>query len=168
MLLPPMGLRVQILSASSALVTWTDSTFVKNSRNSDRRYYVVRYAPVGLNVHRFKYFNTSDLSCVIEDLKPITQYEFTVKTIKGFFINLSTDFYVILEIIFSIGRRESIWSMVALNTTSEGVPGSAPRDLKVQAISSDVHTLHLSWESPKQPNGLITGKLRHGIKIAKK
>lgn len=31
---------------------------------------------------RYKYYNATDLNCMINDLKPNTQYEFTVKLVK--------------------------------------------------------------------------------------
>lgn len=52
----------------------------------DERLYVVRYNVNSPNNARYKYVNTSDLSCIINDLKPNTQYEFTVKLIKVKFL----------------------------------------------------------------------------------
>lgn len=50
---------------------------------TDNRYYVVRYTPSHYsNNPRYKYFNATDLNCMIDDLKPNTQYEFTVKVVK--------------------------------------------------------------------------------------
>jgi hypothetical protein len=44
---------------------------------------VVRYTPSHYsNNPRYKYFNATDLNCMIDDLKPNTQYEFTVKVVK--------------------------------------------------------------------------------------
>lgn len=47
----------------------------------DERLYLIRYNAYSLNP-RYKYVNTTELSCIINDLKPNTQYEFTVKLIK--------------------------------------------------------------------------------------
>lgn len=50
---------------------------------TDKRYYVVRYTPFHHNNNpRYKYYNATDLNCMIDDLKPNTQYEFTVKLVK--------------------------------------------------------------------------------------
>jgi len=50
---------------------------------TDNRFYVVRYTPSHYsNNPRYKYFNSTDLNCMIDDLKPNTQYEFTVKVVK--------------------------------------------------------------------------------------
>ena len=48
---------------------------------TDNRYYIVRYTSSHLS-QRYKYFNSTDLNCMIDDLKPHTQYEFTVKVVK--------------------------------------------------------------------------------------
>lgn len=51
----------------------------------DERLYLIRYNAYSPNNIRYKYFNTTELSCIINDLKPNTQYEFTVKLIKVIF-----------------------------------------------------------------------------------
>lgn len=48
----------------------------------DQRLYVVRYNVFSPNNARYKYVNTTELSCIINDLKPNTQYEFAVQLIK--------------------------------------------------------------------------------------
>lgn len=48
----------------------------------DDRLYLIRYNAYSTNNVRYKYVNTTELSCIINDLKPNTQYEFTVKLIK--------------------------------------------------------------------------------------
>lgn len=48
----------------------------------DESLYVVRYNAYSPNSVRYKYVNTTEQSCIINDLKPNTQYEFTVKLIK--------------------------------------------------------------------------------------
>lgn len=107
---------------------------------TDSRYYVVRYTPYHPSINiRYKYFNATDLNCMIDDLKPNTQYEFTVKVVKG--------------------RRESPWSMVVLNQTQEAAPASPPRDLTVQSNEERPTAVILRWQPPKQPNGQIIGKL---------
>lgn len=75
---------------------------------------------------------------MIDDLRPNTQYEFTVKLVKG--------------------RRESPWSMVVLNQTQEAAPSSPPRDLTVQSVQDHPTAVMLHWQPPKQPNGPITGE----------
>jgi neogenin len=58
---------------------------------TDSRYYVVRYTPSHYsNNPRYKYFNATDLNCMIDDLKPNTQYEFTVKVVKVSAMNVSS------------------------------------------------------------------------------
>ncbi|KAG8236477.1 hypothetical protein J437_LFUL016977 [Ladona fulva] len=136
-LVPPVGLRAVIVSASTAVLYWTDSSLTK-SQVTDHRHYVVRYTSSHNSPNpRYKYFNTSNLNCMIDDLKPNTQYEFTVKLVKG--------------------RRESPWSMVVLNITQEEAPSSAPRDLTVVLVENHPNAINLNWQPPKQPNGQITG-----------
>lgn len=49
---------------------------------ADERLYIVRYNVYLSNNDRYKYLNTTELSCIVNDLKPNTQYEFTVKMVK--------------------------------------------------------------------------------------
>lgn len=43
---------------------------------------------------RYKYYNATDLNCMIHDLKPNTQYEFTVKLVKVWNVN---EFYMLFN-----------------------------------------------------------------------
>lgn len=138
-LIPPMGLKAIVLSSSSVVVYWTDTTLSPNQVVRDQRYYVVRYASCHHSTAnpRYKYHNSTDLNYMIDDLKPNTQYEFTVKVVKG--------------------RRESPWSMIVSNTTLEAAPSSSPRDLTVVPVEGNPTLVNLNWQPPKQPNGQMTG-----------
>lgn len=138
-MLPPVGLKAIVLSSTTVILYWTDTTLPRNQLVTDNRRYLVRYTS---NIHsnnpKYRYFNTTDLNSMIDDLKPNTQYEFAVKVVKN--------------------RRESTWSMSVLNTTQEAAPSSPPRDLTIVPSTNDDPTLiNLHWQPPKQPNGQITG-----------
>ena len=79
---------------------------------------------------------------MIDDLKPNTEYEFTVKIIKG-------------------RRQQSPWSLVVANRTQEAAPMSPPRDLNIHITnnkgSNDAGEVILTWRAPKFPNGKING-----------
>ncbi|GIY01936.1 hypothetical protein CDAR_81432 [Caerostris darwini] len=137
-MLPPVGLKAIVLSASTVVLYWTDTTLSRNQVVTDNRYYTVRYTTYAYSTApKYKYFNSTDLNCMIDDLKPNTQYEFSVKVVKG--------------------RKESTWSMSVLNTTQEAAPSSPPRDLTVVPSEDDNTQINLHWQPPKQPNGHITG-----------
>ncbi|UYV61776.1 NEO1, partial [Cordylochernes scorpioides] len=132
-MLPPVGLKAIVLSATTVVLYWTDSTLPRTQVVTDGRYYTVRYTAA----HRHRYHNSTDLNCMIAELKPNTLYEFSVKVIKG--------------------RRESTWSMSVFNTTHEAAPSSPPRDLTVVPSADNPTMVNLHWQPPKQPNGQITG-----------
>ncbi|CAB3375598.1 Hypothetical predicted protein [Cloeon dipterum] len=137
-LLPPIGLEAVVTSAQSAVVYWTDSGLPKNQEVFDGRHYVVRYTSLHHAPNpRYKYVNTSQLNVIIGDLKPNTEYEFTVKVVKG--------------------HRESHYSMMVYNTTLEAAPSSAPRDLTVVSSEGSITDFNLNWQPPKTPNGQTTG-----------
>ncbi|XP_006565869.1 neogenin isoform X5 [Apis mellifera] len=137
-LLPPVGLKASVLSDTTVVLYWTDTTLPKTQFVTDNRYYVVRYTSHHHSSNpRYKYHNATDLNCMINDLKPNTLYEFTVKLVKG--------------------KRESLWSMVVSNQTQEAAPSSAPRNLTIQSIEDRPTSVLLRWQPPKQPNGPITG-----------
>lgn len=131
----PVGLRAIPMSGSTIVVYWTDTTLGKSQHVTDNRFYTVRYSSTGST--RYRYHNTSDLNCMINELKPNTQYEFEVKVVKG--------------------RRESSYSMSVLNTTMSAAPASPPRDLKVTILDdkSPLSVL-LSWAAPKHFSSPIT------------
>jgi neogenin len=130
----PVGLRAIPMSGTSIVVYWTDTTLSKSQHVTDNRQYIVRYSSTGST--RFRYHNTTDLNCMIGDLRPNTQYEFAVKVVKG--------------------RRESSWSMSVLNMTNLPTPGSPPRDLSVRTDDRNPQNVILTWQTPKQSPG-ITG-----------
>ncbi|XP_052743159.1 neogenin isoform X2 [Bicyclus anynana] len=132
-LIPPVGLKVIMLSGSTAVVYWTDPSLPKGQAATDGRRYEVRAAGGG----RSRVYNASDLNCMIDDLRPFTKYEFAVKLIKG--------------------GRESAWSMLASNTSLEAAPGGAPRELRVSPAAPPARAADLSWSPPQRPNGVITG-----------
>jgi neogenin len=82
---------------------------------------------------------------MLDDLKPNTEYEFTVKIVRG--------------------RRQSPWSLVVVNKTRESAPSSPPRDLTIHPASSGVQnndltaSITLNWRPPKTPNGKVNGYL---------
>ena len=98
-MLPPIGLKATVLSANTIVVTWTDNSLGKIQRITDNRYYTLRYNSIPPSRKGYKSINTTDLVCHIDDLKPDTQYEFSVKVTKG--------------------KRKSTWSMSVENTTQE-------------------------------------------------
>ncbi|XP_077288752.1 neogenin protein frazzled isoform X2 [Arctopsyche grandis] len=135
-LIPPVGLKADVLSGTTAVVYWTDTTLPTSQIVTDQRYYMVRYCAVGSQ--RYRYFNTTYRNCMIDELRSNTQYEFTVKVVKG--------------------NRESPWSMVVVNSTFEAAPSSHPRELRVTpAADGSPYSLTLQWLPPSKANGAITG-----------
>lgn len=131
----PVGLRAVTMSAASIVVYWTDTTANRNNLANSNRQYVVRYNTVDST--RYKYYNTTDLNCMIDDLKANTQYEFAVKVTKG--------------------RRESAWSMSVLNVTYSATTTSPARDLVVYPDSKNTGIIVVKWSPPKNTNGQING-----------
>ena len=139
-LVPPVGLHAIVLSSSTVVITWIDSTLPRNQLITDNRYYIVRYTSViSIQAERPKhnYRNATDLNAMIDDLRPNMEYEFTVKVVKG--------------------ARQSPWSLVVLNTTQESAPASPPRDLNVIGNTADPSTITLTWLPPRRTNGRING-----------
>ena len=96
-MIPPVGLKAIVLTSTSIVVTWSDTTLDRNQRITDNRYYTVKYNAQGKS--KIKHVNSTDLNVHIDDLRPNTEYEFSVKVIKG--------------------RRQSTWSLSVLNKTFE-------------------------------------------------
>ncbi|XP_039298871.1 neogenin isoform X1 [Nilaparvata lugens] len=133
-LMPPVGLKAIVLSPTEAIIQWIDS----QTNPSDKRIYIIKtVVPHSASNPRYKYYNSTEMSYEIDDLKPSTQYEFTVKVVKG--------------------RNESPWSMVVQNTTFEAVPTTPPRDLTVVPVPDNPTMVNLNWQPPKTPNGQIKG-----------
>src|SRR6218665_3604507 len=96
-LMPPIGLKPVALSSTTVMLTWSDTTLGRSQRVNDNRYYTIRYNPKFQ--HKYRLVNTTDLSALVEDLRPDTEYEFSVKVSKG--------------------TRQSTWSLSAFNSTRE-------------------------------------------------
>ena len=139
-LVPPVGLHAIVLSSHTVVLTWVDSTLPRNQLITDTRYYIVRYtSTASLKAERPKhnYRNSTDLNAMLDDLRPNTEYEFTVKVVKG--------------------SRQSPWSLVVYNDTQEAAPESPPRDLVVIGHNADPSTITLTWLPPRRNNGRING-----------
>ena len=139
-LVPPLGLNAIVLSSHTVVLTWVDSTLPRNQLVTDNRYYIVRYtSSASLKADRPKhnYRNSTDLNAMLDDLRPNTEYEFTVKVVKG--------------------ARQSPWSLVVYNNTQEAAPESAPRDLVIIGHNSDPTSVTLTWLPPRRNNGRING-----------
>ena len=95
---PPIGVKATTLSSSSIILTWTDSTLGRNQRVTDGREYTVSYAPTS-GAHRAREKKSAAPNMLIDDLRPNTKYEFSVRVAKA--------------------GIESVWSMTAENTTFE-------------------------------------------------
>ena len=103
-MLPPVGLKAVVLSATTIVLTWSDTTLGHNQWVTDNRVYTVRYAPTvggreNPQSRKMKMMNSTSLNLHIDDLKPDTEYEFSVRIVKG--------------------RRQSPWSLSVLNRTKE-------------------------------------------------
>ncbi|KAI5727214.1 hypothetical protein M8J76_016252 [Diaphorina citri] len=139
-LIPPMGLKSEVLSPYSMRISWIDTTLPDQfqQHGEEGRHYLVRYTHLlGASNPRYKYINANITSVQINDLRPSTQYEFTVKVVRA--------------------KKESEWSMIVLNTTQEAAPASAPRDLTVVSKEGDPSLVNLNWQPPKSANGQISG-----------
>ena len=63
---PPVGLKAQVLSSTTIVLTWSDNFLGRNQRITDNRLYTVRYNPKMSRRH--KYINSTDLNAHIDDL----------------------------------------------------------------------------------------------------
>lgn len=133
----PVRLRAITMSATSIVVYWTDNAVIRAPHTSSSRFYTVRYNIVDNT--RYKYYNTTEMNCMIDDLRPNTQYEFAVKAVKG--------------------RRESLWSMSEVNTTFSLSSVSPPRELSAQPDQMNPQNVILKWLPPRNNNGQISGYL---------
>ncbi|XP_052264335.1 neogenin-like isoform X3 [Dreissena polymorpha] len=134
-MLPPIGLKAMVLSYDSVVLTWTDNSLGKIQRITDNRFYTIRYTTMPSR-GRYRYENSTELVKHINDLRPDTTYEFSIKVTKG--------------------RRRSTWSMAVTNKTNENSPGTMPRDLTPVPVEGNPLSVTLNWQPPQRPNGLIT------------
>ncbi|XP_033624350.1 neogenin-like isoform X11 [Asterias rubens] len=134
----PMGLRVVVTSPYSAVASWVDQDYIGQSIPAGRNY-TVRYR-TNYPSNKYMYINSSDLSVVIDNLNPFTEYQFEVKASDS-----------------GEGGGHSPYGLVTTNKTFESAPGSPPRSLTVVRVENSSTALGLNWQPPKNPNGQITG-----------
>ena len=100
--MPPVGVRAVIDSPTSVLLSWSDTALLPPGGalwgGGDNRYYTVRYNPK-LSRSKPRLLNVTDLWVRVDDLKVDTDYEFSVKVVKG--------------------QRQSAWSLSVFNRTRE-------------------------------------------------
>lgn len=65
-----------VLSPTTVVLFWSDTTILSGQANSNRQYQV-RYKSI--NSSKYKFANSTQLNCMLDDLRPFTQYEFAVK-----------------------------------------------------------------------------------------
>jgi len=94
-LMPPIGVDAIVLSATAVIVSWSDSSSVAVS---DGSVYTLRYGQRTLR-GRYRYVNVSMTTARLDELRPNTEYEISVKVSRG--------------------TRHSTWSMSVLVTTHE-------------------------------------------------
>ncbi|XP_078675414.1 usherin-like isoform X2 [Branchiostoma floridae x Branchiostoma belcheri] len=128
----PDGVRPPTLEAASATsirATW-DAVGRNNAPgNADYR---LEYRQAGSNSGQIVFGPSTSRSHTQTGLRPYTEYEFRVIAGNNY------------------GQTESEW---AAQFTSEDRPGSIDAPL-VEVI--DAYTLHVTWERPAEPNGILT------------
>lgn len=103
---PPVGLRAITISPTSIMLYWTDNGGYSLRKDPiGKILYVVRYMPVDSD--KYSYINTTETSYMVENLRPGTNYEFSVSVVAG--------------------HKRSQWSLVAGNITANSRP--PPADL---------------------------------------
>ncbi|GAU92905.1 hypothetical protein RvY_04923-2 [Ramazzottius varieornatus] len=136
-MLPPLGLQAIVISESTVILKWTDSSLPSGLTPSDNRFYTVRYSRLGNDGQKPKTIDSSELETPIDGLRPNTMYMFEVRVTKG--------------------KMQSTWSLSVTNRTFEAAPSSYPRDLTVMPMQSNPTSVIVNYFQPDQPNGLITG-----------
>jgi len=95
-LMPPVGVDALVLSATSVMLSWSDSWSPVSA--SDRAVYTVRCARSTLP-GRYRYVNATTTTARLDRLRPHSEYEMSVRVSRG--------------------RRQSTWSMSVLVTTRQ-------------------------------------------------
>jgi len=97
-IMPPVGLKSIVLSSTAIVLIWSDATLSgRNPRITDNRYYTVRYNPKFQRKYRM--INSTEFNTRMDDLKPDTEYEFSVRV--------------------TTGGKQSTWSLSTFNRTKE-------------------------------------------------
>jgi hypothetical protein len=94
--MPPVGVDAASVSSSTVHVTWSDAS--PHAGFSDGRVYTVRYGQRSMR-GRYRFVNVTSANARIEDLRPDTEYELSVKVSRG--------------------TRQSSWSMSVIVRTRE-------------------------------------------------
>lgn len=126
---PPTNVRVSDVTATSVRLAWSYDI------GSDMiQYYVVQYKPRSATQEYSELSGITTMYYTIRDLSPFTEYEFHVIAVNN------------------IGRGGP--STPAIISTGETKPGSAPRNIQAQPLSTS--TMVIQWTEPEEPNGQVT------------
>ncbi|GFN75520.1 receptor-type tyrosine-protein phosphatase f, partial [Plakobranchus ocellatus] len=153
----PDHLRVIVMSAHSAVVSWHDPGLARSmdkgafDRPGVPRTYTLRYRRINTpspGHSGYKMSWPTFPSIFLVDLMPGSTYEFQVRVNRGF--------------------HHSEWSEVVTNTTLEAAPGSPPQDVKVTMAGEDPTSALVTWQPPELTHGNITGyQVYYGTKKGK-
>lgn len=133
---PPRDLEAFPLSSRSIKLTWNAKSTINIT------YHTVRFRAVhsknSLNdTLIYNYISSTNNEVVITDLFPFTLYEFVVRS-------------------HDIRNEHGLFSEKIECRTLEDIP-TPPQDLT--GVILDAHSVRLSWQPPKHPNGLVLSYL---------
>ncbi|UJR33928.1 hypothetical protein I4U23_021347 [Adineta vaga] len=128
----PLELNLIPRSKTSVLLQWTDVDYPKTSRLPSSRRYKIQVNELDLNqqvVKQQELVSNNEQSHLIENLKPLTNYEFAVRTIDG---DLESDYSLAIE------YSNAIYPIKQLNMITNNDPSKVT----------------LTWQAPEDLNGI--------------
>ncbi|XP_070536713.1 protogenin B-like [Ptychodera flava] len=131
-LTPPVDLKAEVQSSTSAMITWVQPP---QATNIKILFFTVRFQPVDvINASAIRWEEIDGESVVLTNLSPFTKYQITVR---------------------AHGRNgHGPYSDALLMETFQDKPSSPPSNVKITV--ADVQTVLLQWAPPEHPNGVIT------------
>lgn len=128
----PLELNLIPRSKTSVLLQWTDVDYPKSVRLPSSRRYKVQINELDSNQQILKqqeFLTNNEQSYLIESLKPMTNYEFAVRTIDG---DLESDYSLAIE------YSNAVYPVKQLNMITNNDPSKVT----------------LTWQLPEETNGI--------------
>ena len=128
----PLELNLVPRSKTSVLLSWTDVDYPKSSRIPSARRYKVQVNELDSNQQILKqqeFITNNEQSYLVENLKPLTNYEFAVRTIDG---DLESDYSLAIE------YSNAVYPVTELTMIT----------------NNDPSRVTLTWKLPEDSNGI--------------
>ena len=141
----PLELNLVPRSKTSVLLQWTDVDFPKSVRLPSSRRYKVQVNELDGNqrtIEQHEFLTSNEQSYLVEELKPMSNYEFAVRTLDG---DLESDYSLAIE------YSNAVYPVKQLNMITNNDPSKVTLTWKLTEETNGIKTFLISYTEQGDP-----------------